>query len=370
MTWSPTPEAQRVRSRALGNASSMRRLVAVFVAVFVVAAAALAITTQVSHAKTRVASSLVEQPATTATDPQSSAAVSPDTTVASGPAARTPKLAGRNRRAAARSASSTTTTDLSADSVNSAESRTQILSVSTATGVRTALVHTPATGLGRSLPLLVALHGSSSSGAALASVTGFDDLADSNGFIVVYPDGELIGGERSWNSGQCCEPATSAQVDDIGFLNALLDEVLATYPIDPARVYVTGHSNGAIMAQEVACRMADRVAAIASVSGALDANESCAPVRPIAMLEVHGTADENVLYEYGQDAVSAWRRLDGCTTTSIDATVGAFDLSTWSHCADSTVVELATIEGGPHDWPTDGAQLVWSFLSVHRLTDF
>jgi polyhydroxybutyrate depolymerase len=355
----------------VGKSISFHRLVAVSIAVLVLTATAVSIDTRISQAKARPSAPLVssvEEPVSTVADLLPPAVASPDTTVAvAGPASGSSQLTARTRRAIVRRpTTSTTTTDVTAPTAPA----TELITVSTSAGQRTALVHTPAIGLGKLLPLVVALHGSSSSGAALESVTGLDDTADGNGFVVVYPDGKLIGGERSWNSGQCCEPATSAQVDDIGFLNALLDDMLATYPIDPTRVYVTGHSNGAIMAQEVACRMADRVAAVASVSGALDSEEACTPPRPVAMLEVHGTADENVLYEYGQDAVSAWRRLDGCGPASSTATVGTFDLTTWSRCSDGTVVELATVQGGPHDWPVGGAQLVWSFLSGHRLTDF
>ena len=244
---------------------------------------------------------------------------------------------------------------------------TETIDVVTAAGLRTVVVHVPALAAGTHPSLVVALHGSSSSGEALEATSGLDAAADQYGFIVAYPDGLLINGERSWNSGGCCEPATSAQVDDIGFLGSVLDALLAAHPIDPTRVFVIGHSNGAILAQEAACRMADRLAAVASVSGALDAGLACNPTQPVSLLEIHGTADENVPYEYGLDAVGAWREMDGCSTATGNDAIGIFRTITWTDCFDDAAVELATVEGGSHSWPSGAADFAWAFLDAHSL---
>jgi polyhydroxybutyrate depolymerase len=237
--------------------------------------------------------------------------------------------------------------------------RTETITINSGGRDRFALVHLRAhqTML---LPVVIALHGSSSSAGTLQAETGFDDTADRNEFIIVYPEGLRINGEQSWNSGECCEPATSAAVDDVAFIRDLIAQLKATYPIDPTRVFVTGHSNGAIMAQKLACRLTDRITAVASVAGALDDASSCHPSRPISMLEVHGTADKNVFYEYGRESAQAWRSFDNCVQEL--STNVARGLSV-SACTNGTAVELLTIDGGSHAWPFDGAQMVWNFFA-------
>jgi polyhydroxybutyrate depolymerase len=244
---------------------------------------------------------------------------------------------------------------------------TQTIEITTSSGTRTAVVHVPVLSADARPALLIALHGSSSSGAALEDTSGLDDVADRHGFIVAYPDGALIDGDRSWNSGQCCEPATSAQVDDVRFLGTAIDALMAAYPIDRNRVFVIGHSNGAIMAQELACRMADRVAAVVSVSGALDDSAACNPSQPVSVLEIHGTADENVPYEYGQEAAWSWQHMDSCAATAPVEQVDQFVVTSWTQCANDTTVELATIDGGPHAWPSGAGELAWAFFSDRSL---
>ena len=123
---------------------------------------------------------------------------------------------------------------------------------------RSAIVHVPALPFGTSVPLLVVLHGAGSDAARFEAKTGFDQLADLDRFIVVYPDGVTFGSGRTWNAGQCCPPASTAGVDDVAFISALLDRLEATYPVDVRRVYAVGHSNGAMSAQRLGCEAATR----------------------------------------------------------------------------------------------------------------
>jgi polyhydroxybutyrate depolymerase len=246
--------------------------------------------------------------------------------------------------------------------------RTDVLTIESGGNERFALIHTPEHQR-TLLPVVIALHGSSSSGETLQAETGFDDTADRNGFIVVYPEGLSINGEQSWNSGQCCEPATSATVDDVGFIRDLIEKLKVAYPIDATRVFVTGHSNGAIMAQKLACRLTDRITAVASVSGALDDVASCHPSRPISMLEIHGTADENVFYEYGEQSAQAWRSFDNCVREMSTNIAEGLSVSGSSACTNDTSVQLLTIDGGPHAWPFDGAQTVWNFFAAQPPLD-
>ena len=236
------------------------------------------------------------------------------------------------------------------------------------TAGRTAVVHLPALTAGSTIPVVLALHGSNSSGTELETITGLDMVADDNGFIAVYPDGALIGGNRSWNSGGCCSPATDGNVDDVAFINTLIDQLLTLFPIDATRVYVAGHSNGAIMAQLIGCRLSGRVAAIASVSGALDPATPCRPAQPVSMIEVHGTEDGNVDYVYGQQAVASWRHQDHCNDTAVITSILAACTSSWS-CSDDSSVALVTIFGGGHAWSAGAGQAIWAFLAEHTRTD-
>ena len=225
---------------------------------------------------------------------------------------------------------------------------------------RSARVHTPEQPKYRDdaplMPLVLALHGSDGSAADMEALTGYDDVADRQHFVVAYADGLLVQGDgyasRSWNSGQCCEPATSAGVDDVAFLSDLIDRLIARYPVDPERVFVVGHSNGAIMAQVLGCQMADRIAGVASVAGALDDTQSCNPDRAVPFLEIHGTYDQNVAWDAGQSSVSAWRFFDRCSDRSAQSTSGLVTTTSWEQCRGNATVEFMSIDGAEHPWPS------------------
>jgi polyhydroxybutyrate depolymerase len=263
------------------------------------------------------------------------------------------------------------------------DARTDIISLHFDHTIRTARVRLPAELSAAKVPLVLALHGSDGSAADLERLTGYDQIADREGIFVAYADGlaiDLGAGfvSRSWNSGECCEPATSAQVDDVGFLTALIDALIKKYPIDRDQVFVVGHSNGAIMAQLLACRIADRLAAVASVAGSLDDTIGCAPSRPVSFMEMHGTADQNVVWDYGERAISDWRGFDQCGGSNPPVADGTVTTTTWMHCSDDTRVLFISIVGADHPWPSqktptsdglpisyavDATETTWSFFS-------
>ncbi len=263
---------------------------------------------------------------------------------------------------------------------------TQEVVVESDGALRSVLVHTPEQPKYRGdtplMPLVLALHGSDGSAADMEALTGYDDLADQQHFVVAYADGLLVQGDgyasRSWNSGQCCEPATSAGVDDVAFLSELIDRLIARYPVDPERVFVVGHSNGAIMAQVLGCQMADRIAGVASVAGALDDTQSCTPDRALPFLEIHGTYDQNVAWDAGESSVSAWRWLDRCSDQSTQSTDGSVTTLTWAQCHGDAIVQFISIDGAEHPWPSrrtptndelnvsfalDATEATWAFFS-------
>ena len=237
----------------------------------------------------------------------------------------------------------------------------------------------------RPVPLLVALHGGQQYGDAMEQLTGFDSLAEADQFIVVYPNGH----GQTWNAGNCCGFPNVSTTNEVDFISALITRLSANGRIDPKRVYVTGFSAGAAMAHTIGCRLAGRIAAVASVAGTMDI-ASCRPASPVSVLEIHGTADVELLYGGGgigavggyqepatPDIMAAWASLDGCSPAATVETSGSVQLSQWTGCAGGSSVLLDTVEGGSHNWyepslggsdgSLDATQAIWQFLSAkHR----
>jgi polyhydroxybutyrate depolymerase len=179
---------------------------------------------------------------------------------------------------------------------------------------RTFIVHVPA-NLEPSLrvPLVVDMHGLTSSAGAQAALSGWRAKADQEGFIVVHPQG--LG--NSWNGGDlCCGSSQSADVDDEGFIRAMVAQIEENGCIDPRRVYATGLSNGGAMSHLLACNAADLFAASAPVSMGNGARP-CEPSRPISVVMTRGTEDRLVSFDGGlfpsaQEDFEQWAALNGC----------------------------------------------------------
>lgn len=250
-------------------------------------------------------------------------------------------------------------------------------------------------------PLVVALHGGTGNGDQFATTSGYEGLAEANGFVVVFPDGTptAFGPDRmAWNGGGCCAAAARDDVDDVGFLTALVDTLAEEEGIAPDRVLVTGHSNGAIMAFRLACEAADHVAAVAVQAGTVFVDD-CAPSRPVAALDLHGSADTHLPVDGGagpdslagadfppvRDGLAALAGSAGCegvdrptvrATDQADVTV-----ESWGPCPDEVAVELVVVAGAGHSWmghpppsgrsdepyaDLDASLVTWAFLSQHR----
>ena len=147
--------------------------------------------------------------------------------------------------------------------------------------------------------LVFVFHGGDGNGASAERLTGFDDLADREKFVVAYPDGW----GKHWNDGRNVDAFDSVHdgVDDAAFVASLIDAISAAYRIDPHRIYATGISNGAIFSNFLAARLADRIAAIAPVAGGLaePMRASFRPARPVSVLIMNGTEDPLVPYAGG-----------------------------------------------------------------------
>ena len=232
---------------------------------------------------------------------------------------------------------------------------------------RTYLVHAPV-GNDQPAGLVINLHGSGASGEAQAAITNYDPVADALGFVVAYPDGI----DQSWADGRGASTPDRTGVDDVGFLVALVGRLVQDYGINPGRVFATGISAGAFMANRLACDRADVIAAVAPVAGTLGTDVPCNPSRPVSVLESHGTADPVVPYDggtmQGRGGVSTilaapamasrWRDVDRCTDAPIEDVLPstgdgtAVNRFTAAGCADGTDVVLLRVDGGGHTWPS------------------
>jgi polyhydroxybutyrate depolymerase len=236
-------------------------------------------------------------------------------------------------------------------------------------------------------PLVVALHGRGGNAANLERSLGLRELGDENGFYLALPEGTRGGdGATFWNATDACCNFDGTEVDDVAYLDALLDDAIRRFPIDRARVYLVGFSNGAFMAHRYACERAERVAGIAALAGVTWLDESrCKPSAPVSVLQVHGDADEVVRYEGGvlpirearapfpgaRATVERWAKLDACSPEAEHrALAPGVDSDRWDGCGRGATVELRTVRGGRHLLPLGRAQgeAIWSFLTAHPRT--
>ncbi len=243
---------------------------------------------------------------------------------------------------------------------------------------RTTLVHVPASyDPTKAMPVVLDLHGLGGDGAAEEMLTSADQKADSVGFISVHPSGDTSP-INSWNAGECCGTAPSQNIDDMGFLEALLDELDAKLCVDDARVYAMGMSNGAYMSHRLGCELASRIAAIGPVSGGI-AVTTCAPSRPVPVFEVHGNADQVVSYSFGESSANWWVTNNGCTTMTTSYQHGTATCIAHGGCTAGADVVWCTIDQGGHQWPggetipllgnntTDlmATDAIWDFFVAH-----
>lgn len=214
-------------------------------------------------------------------------------------------------------------------------------------------------------PVVLLFHGGFGTAAQVEASSRLLEVADQQGFIVVSADGIASpGGIRTWNAGGCCGFAVTTNVDDVGFVRAMIDHVQNAACVDRRRVYAAGMSNGAMFADRLACDLADRIRAIASVSGS-DMTASCAPARPMPVLHIHGSDDSNVPFYGGfgcgpagvpytsiPRTISARAERNGCSAATLPALVdGDATCTTKSRCSLGSDVELCVVEGGGHQWP-------------------
>lgn len=267
-------------------------------------------------------------------------------------------------------------------------------------------LHRPARGGDGKMPLVIALHGGEGHPLRLAQQTGFNEVADRNGFIVAYPSA----GGRQWNDGRS---TTSGGGDDVAFISELIDHLVETEGVDPARVYVTGPSNGGHMTLRLACELSDKIAAFAAIAGSFpkDYMRRCKPEHPVSVMLIHGSEDRFVRWQGGEipkgrqrgaggavepvpETVEFLAERDGCRADpeveklpDRDPDDGtSVEVTRYEDCRGGSEIVLVRIIGGGHAWPgsranrsnqltgrvsreLDGAAYVWNFFRDRTLAE-
>lgn len=213
-------------------------------------------------------------------------------------------------------------------------------------------------------PLVVLLHGYSAGGVLQDLYLGLSGRVSELQVVALIPDGTRNSiGLPFWNATDYCCDTFGSGVDDVAFLNNLVDQVRHDYRIDEKRVYLMGHSNGGFMAFRMACESPDRYAALLSLAGATFKDQSkCAAHLPITVVAVHGTLDPIVLYggtplyPGAEETVSRFRTRNGCEKTPSetarlelvnDLVPKETEITTWS-CEANTSVSLWKMKGQNH----------------------
>lgn len=247
---------------------------------------------------------------------------------------------------------------------------------------RTYLQYIPAGWTGQPpAPVMLNFHGNGGDAEGHLAWTDMRTLADTHGFILIYPQGLLLNGDTHWNP-ILPSAENKSDADDFGFVGALLDALGASYTIDADRVYATGYSNGAGLAYGLACYLSDRVAAVAPVSGSMyvEMAGNCAASHPTAIAIFNGTNDNIRPYDGFpgwllpvEDAVDWWVDYNGITAAPTVDSFPTNGVTVERHSytgGDAGVgVTLFKVIGGDHVWfdinveGVNTSALVWSFVS-------
>ncbi len=241
-------------------------------------------------------------------------------------------------------------------------------------------------------PLVISMHGAGLWGAVQKEISQWNELADEQRFIVVYPS--ALGGEgvRVWR----VEPGTEL-AKDVRFISELIDTLEASFNINSTRIYANGLSNGGGMSFVLSCTLSDRIAAVGMVGAAQTLPWSwCKDQRPVPMIAFHGTADRHVPYNGGSAWMAStrfpnvrtwtanWARRNRCGANPFESTMAPDVIRrAYTSCADDADVVLFTIQGGGHTWPgggplpewfvgttthtIDATSVMWAFFRDHPL---
>jgi polyhydroxybutyrate depolymerase len=280
---------------------------------------------------------------------------------------------------------------------------TYVFSLTVGGRKRSYRVHVPPAAATRAaLPLVLNLHGATQNALLQEAQSGTDASSDRHGYLVAYPDGTRIAAKLApdpvakeaqygFNAGACCGLPAEKHVDDVSFLLRVISDIAARTPVDLRRVYVTGMSNGGMMAYAMAAQASTYIAAIASVAGQVE-QLGIAPTQPVPTMEFHSVDDPIAKYEgvpnndpklrYSViEGVQQWVKADGCDNTphpdkTIKGTGASEGLTAtrvaYTGCKGGAQVVLWQLTGSGHVWPgapfNTGPEKTWILEGVGRGT--
>lgn len=250
---------------------------------------------------------------------------------------------------------------------------------------------------GQLQPVVIVLHGGNGNADAQRIRTGFDDLARAEGFTVVYAEGtQWAPGQHAWNTGYLLRRQIG-EADDIAYLDALIDLLINEQRADPTRIYVTGGSNGAMMALVYATQRPQKLAAVAPIVGAMFSFDT-RPIVPLPIMFINGGLDNEVPIEGGmsrnrlvrnaqtapfkslEESVSFWVAANGSQSVPVVEQNGSVTTRTFpaGPTGAETVVVVDSVGG--HGWPGSksnreenvpiqafrGTDRVWAFFKDKR----
>jgi len=272
---------------------------------------------------------------------------------------------------------------------------------------RSYLIHVPPGYDGQKpMPLVVVIHGAFDTAAGMEIYSGFSKLSDRENFLVLYPNGMgLFGYLQHWNAGHCCGKAAKDKIDDVGFIEAAIEDVCSRLRVDRQRVFILGFSNGGMMAYRFAAEKTKLLAGAAFLAASIGGRPSESdpewripnPEGPLPVMVMHGMADQDVPFEGGSSkrrggprtywsvmkSVEFWLEHDECEKKPVKRHLceGRVDVTSWQDCAGHTAVSLYLIKDWAHDWPGryftgklpqndplrqfDAAEIVWAFFKGH-----
>lgn len=250
--------------------------------------------------------------------------------------------------------------------------------------------------------VVIILHGGGGDPDNAVKMTGFNRIAERERFIAVYPAGSARnprGKLLTWNAGHCCAYAMENKIDDVAFIAALIDQLVAGGSADPKRIYVTGMSNGGMMSHRLGRELSGRIAAIAPVVAAVFGDEP-SPAGSLPAFIVVGAEDQTVPAAGGPlqlrgipgqrsaarkpvapaiDQATYWARANQCGEPSQSKTAGS-KVTTWTGCKDAADVVFHVVANNGHAWPGglpgrkgadeptpdfDASEQIWAFFKLH-----
>lgn len=259
------------------------------------------------------------------------------------------------------------------------------------------LIHTPSNkNSTEKLPVVIALHGGGGNAENAIKMMGFSQLANIENFIAVYPEGT---GRRehkllTWNATHCCGYAMTNKIDDVGYISALIDKIIAEDNADPRRIFVTGMSNGGMMTHKLGIQLSHKIKGIAPVVSGLFGTEN-QPDNPVSAIIINGLLDKSIPIHGGHGEGKGRKAWDGtplkpsfyqyefwasanrCTiNTKTESLTEKVDQIV-ADCPNSQKVHYYLVKDNSHAWPGgergsrlgdkpsqsfNATQKIWSFF--------